>query len=124
MHWTERYIGLPWEPGGRGPAYDCLGLFLRLMRDRRGLVLPDPACDLRGAAADAGVTDARRGWKPVQHALAGDAALFQVGANGLHIGYVVDPLHMLHIEGPEGAVIERLNAPARARRLEGFYRHV
>lgn len=124
MHWTERYIGLPWEPGGRGPAYDCLGLFLRLMRDRRGLALPDPACGMRGAALNADVVNARRGWKLVQHPAAGDAVLYHVGGNGLHIGYVTDPLHMLHIEGPEGSVIERMDDPRRANRLEGYYRHV
>lgn len=120
--WTDAYIGLPFHPGGRGPAYDCLGLFLRLQRDRRGLSLPDPLCAMRDAAIDAAVLDARRGWKPVQHPEAGDAAVFKVAPHGLHIGYVIDPLHMLHIEGPEGAVIERLDV--RAKRLEGYYRHV
>jgi cell wall-associated NlpC family hydrolase len=121
--WAERYIGAPYEVGGRGPAYDCLGLFLHLQRARRGLRLPDPACAMEHARDNPLVAEARSDWRRVQHPQDGDAALFRVGPVGLHIGYVLDGLHMLHIEGPEGAVIERLDSPRRRARLEGFYRH-
>lgn len=41
MNW-DRYIGLPYAEGARGPeAYDCYGLVAAVFRAARGVVLPD-----------------------------------------------------------------------------------
>lgn len=41
MTW-DRYIGLPYAEGARGPeAYDCYGLVAEVFRAAKGIVLPD-----------------------------------------------------------------------------------
>lgn len=124
MRWTDAYIGLPYALGGRGPAYDCLGLFLHLQRVRHGRQLMDLSCAMKDAASDPAVLAAWRDWMQVASPMAGDAALFRVGDEGLHIGYAVDARTFLHIEGPEGSSLARVDDPRRAARFKGFWRYV
>ena len=48
--WTDDWIGIPYQERGRGPEYDCLGLFVALQRDRHGRAIFDPACSMKSAA--------------------------------------------------------------------------
>lgn len=124
MHVLDQYIGLPYAEGGRGPAWDCVGLFLRLQRELFGRALPDPLCARENAAHDPRVIAARDDWKQIQHPMAGDAALYGSGGAGLHVACIVDAMHILHIEGPRGSVLERIDSPRRITRLQGYFRHV
>lgn len=41
-HWSQRYVGLPWQQGGQGPdAFDCWGLLLDVQRRAYMRKLPD-----------------------------------------------------------------------------------
>lgn len=40
-HWSDRYLGRPWQNGADGPgAYDCYGLVRAAYRDIRGVDMP------------------------------------------------------------------------------------
>jgi hypothetical protein len=40
---VDEVLGRRWTPGGRGPlSFDCLGLFLWLVRENRGIEIDDP----------------------------------------------------------------------------------
>ncbi|WP_175796327.1 NlpC/P60 family protein [Burkholderia anthina] len=42
----NRYVGLPWADGARGPdAFDCWGLLAWIQREHFGIVLPDRSVD-------------------------------------------------------------------------------
>lgn len=124
MHAWDHLIGLPYAEGGRGPSWDCVGLFLRLQREVFGRHLPDPLCVRDGAASDPRVMAARKAWRAVPVPMAGDAALYGSGGDGLHVACVVDAMHILHVEGPRGSVLERIDSPRRIARLQGYFRHV
>jgi len=122
MHWTDDWIGLPHAERGRGPGYDCLGLFVTITRVRSGAVVDDPLCTI--ATSRAAARKMRAHWSPVRDApREGDAALFRIRGHALHVGYVLDRHRMLHIEDDTGSRIERLDGLLWKPRLEGFYRH-
>lgn len=120
--WTNAWIGLPYAKLGRGPDYDCLGLYLALQKHRFGRDLPDPRCTMREAARD-GVADRLRPlFVPVDQPEDGDALLFRVGGRLLHVGFAVGAQHMLHIENAAGSVLECWDSTRWRGRLEGIYR--
>ena len=122
--WTDRWVGLPFRHGGRGPeAFDCLGLFLALMRERLGLVLPDPQVPLATdthAPELAGLVDCGRiAAEPYRE---GDAALFRA-ADGLHVGFILNDRDMLHMEyGQIGSCIAPWRHGKWSGRLIEVYR--
>lgn len=128
MTWTDAWIGLRYTARGRGPAYDCLGLFLALQRVRKGRELPDPLCTMTSALRE----DLARqhlieghDWRPVQRAQEGDALLFRLGRRPLHIAYAVDARTMLHIETDgAGSCVEDFTGPRWRGQLQGIYRLV
>lgn len=128
MHWTDDWIGRRYQQRGRGPAYDCLGLFLALQRARMGRDLPDPSCS-PAEALRAGLVAAHTGasgdWREVQRAQEGDALLFRLLGRPLHIAFAVDARQMLHIETDgAGSCVEDFTGPRWWPNLEGIYRLV
>jgi len=102
-HWAFELIGKPWAPDARGPdAFDCVGLVAWCMRARLGVDMPSLA-----EVAD-GVK-----WHRVDGPWRENDVVLMQGAEGRHIGYVVDAgrLGVLHAEGhltargPVGSVV-------------------
>lgn len=121
--WADKWVGLPHAPLGRGPAYDCLGLFLALQRERFGRELPDPACTMLQAARDKTADQMRPLFQRVASAKEGDALLFRVRGQALHVGYALGGRDMLHMYYPEdGSLIECWTGTGWLGRLEGIYR--
>lgn len=121
--WTNAWIGRPYTKLGRGPeAFDCLGLFLTLHRERFGRELPDPRCTMLQAARERTADQFRPLFERVDTPQDGDALLFRVTGQLLHVGFAVGPQHMLHIENESGSCLERWQTTRWQGRLEGIYR--
>ncbi len=126
--WAERYIGLPFEDHGRGPAYDCWGLARLVLAARFGRVLPDygydyVAADDRGSVPRAIESGLREGWQRVEQPTAGDLIVFRIFGRTTHVGLVLELPWFLHIHEGIGSAIERVDARLWARRIEGYYRY-
>ena len=121
--WSDPWVGLPYARLGRGPAYDCLGLYLALNSVRLGRPLPDPACDM-AEALRRGVVDAQRvHYREVFRAEEGDALLFRSAGRPLHVGYALDDRDMLHTSDDTAAsLIERWRETRWLCRLVGIFR--
>lgn len=120
--WADRWVGTPFAKGGRGPEYDCYGLFLALQRERFGREIPDLGLRMTPAQCQRGKEEMAPFFRTVEAAREGDALLFRVSGEMLHVGYALDGRDMLHIEGPAGAVIEDWRSSKWRGRLEGIYR--
>lgn len=121
--WSDNWIGLPYAELGRGPKFDCLGLFLALQKVRHGRLIADPMCRMSEARGEAVLGGHRPLWQAVGEARQGDAVLFLAG-RAWHIGYALDDRQMLHIEDDAGSVIEPFETTRWGQRLEGKYRFV
>lgn len=120
---VSEYIGLPFEPGGRGPAYDCYGLIRLVYAERLGIELP-PHCGYSEVMTDttadmiaAGTAD----WQPTDSPAPWDAVLFNVDGKANHIGLVIGPGMMLHAAPGKDAAIENYLRPYWSARIEGHY---
>ncbi|MBW5802054.1 C40 family peptidase [Halomonas elongata] len=121
---VTEYIGLPFEPGGRGPRYDCYGLLRRVYAERLGIALPEHAgysatlTPATAAMIRAGLVD----WQPVSEPEPWDAVLLLVDGRPNHIGLVLGDGWMLHTTRHKDACIESYRAPQWRDRIEGFYK--
>lgn len=124
MQWASEWVGIPHAKLGRGPdSFDCLGLFLALQKARFGRVLPDPRCTMLQAAREKTADQMRPLFRRVEKAEEGDALLFRVKGQLLHVGYALDGRDMIHTGSDTGdSRIERWNGTIWLGRLEGIYR--
>ncbi|AHD12138.1 NlpC/P60 family protein [Phaeobacter gallaeciensis] len=124
--WQGNWVGLRYEKLGRGPeTYDCLGLWLALQKARMARNIPDPRCTMLQAAREQTANQFRPLFTRVSHAQEGDALMFRVRGQLLHVGYAIDTNDMLHIEeDATGSVLECWNRSPWIGRLEGIYRFV
>lgn len=128
----ERYIGKPFEDGGRGPeSYDCWGLVVAVCRDHLGLELPSygevSARDLARSARlfEAGAADEEE-WDAVTTPRAGDVVLMRSAQGGrriVHVGVMADSRRVLHCEEGAGVVLVPRADYTVAGRIIGFRRH-
>ena len=139
MSWADRYIGLPFAEGGRGPAaFDCWGLVAAVLRVECSIEV-EPFADIKtydspAVAARVAAEIARTDWLLVDRAgaQAFDVAIMLVTRRLMgrdtartlsHIGIVVAPNRLLHIERETRSVCVRFSSPSVAWRLHSFYRH-
>jgi len=122
--WQGNWVGLRYKNLGRGPeGYDCLGLFLALQKLRFGRSIPDPKCTMAQAARKQTADAMRPSFRRVKSAIEGDALMFRVRGQLLHVGYALNAIEMLHIEEDAiGSVLENWNRSPWLGRLEGIYR--
>ena len=117
--WTDDWTGIPYAKGGRGPEFDCAGLYIALNRARFGRDIPDPAYTHRREEPAAWASVGMREVTDIQE---GDALLFRAG-RGLHIGYALGGRDMLHVENEACSVIERWDCTRWRSRLVGVFRY-
>ena len=126
--WVSPFVGLPFAARGRDArrGLDCWGLVVVVYRDRLGLELPiwDEYDDVRDRERlDQVVAAALPSFARVAEPRAGDVVLFRIAGHLCHVGVVADPPWFLHaLEQTHGSVVDRLDSPAWARRVEGYYR--
>lgn len=127
--WAADYVGLKYREGGRSRAgLDCWGLVRLVLSDRAGIELPT-----HGVTRD--VTAAlRRGmagpeWNKVECPQALDVMVMVTPtgkghAAPMHVGVMVTPRLVLHIDEGITARIEGAGTPHINHRFFGYYRHV
>lgn len=132
----EDFIGLPFRDHGRDrDGCDCWGGVRLVLRELRGIVLPDYGggyretmdCDSIGVAIRQGLV---RDFVPVAHPQPFDVVIFNLAGKPWHVGLVVvEPGRFLHWPQPDdkgndgSSRIARYTDRIWARRVEGFYRH-
>lgn len=131
MMWAARYVGTPFEDGGRGPArFDCWGLVQAVYRDQLGIELPHygeiSAKDLLRVRREIAAGVESEAWRQVNDPREYDVCVMRLpsGRGHGHVGVLTDPHHVLHVEAGSGTVIERLDNVTVRNRIMGFWRHV
>lgn len=124
------YVGLPWLPLGRSRAgVDCYGLLTLVYKEIAAVALPSHADGYLTPEDREAVTGLIQGslgpWieVPAGRERALDGVLMTEAGVPRHIGIVVCPGRLLHIENGETAVIESYAGWRLKRRIAGFYRH-
>ena len=127
--WAALWGGIPYVDKGRGPdSYDCWGLICAIYRDQFGICLPSYDDTYRdgddwtaiGTAVRAGLLE---GWRRVVPPRAGDLLVLAIARRPWHCALMLDAVHFLHAAPGDSTVIDRLDSPRWARRIEGIYRH-
>ncbi len=128
--WVEPYIGLPYVKGGRNlKGVDCIGLFLLVEREHFGVEIEGyDGPDWSGRRDVAAVAEAARAFaarfKEIDAGSerVGDAILLRMTGQPIHIGCVIAPGLMLHIEEECDSVVEDYTTRAWANRIVAFHR--
>ncbi len=127
--WCELFVGLPFEPRGRGPAaFDCYGLGMALYARRRGVALPDPLADYETTDPSPrlqGALDGQRlRWAAVARADMQelDAVAMRFQGFTCHVGWVVAEGWMIHTRQRVGVCVERYDSLLWRPRVAGIYR--
>lgn len=129
MHWSDRYLSIPYREGGRDwSGCDCWGIVALPWREERGVDVPLHSGVVAGSGADSEALAREIGsgrWRgiPLSEAEPWDVVLFRIGAR-FHCGLVVAPGLMLSIRRNQAhAHVEEINQPHWLRLLTGVYRH-
>lgn len=121
-------IGAPFGDRGRGPdTFDCYGLVRHALGLLGRPVPPDHLGAYTGAhdrrsVPQAFVSGLAQGWQRLDGPEPGAMVLLLIGGRPLHCGLVIDSDRFLHVEEGKNAVIERLDSPKWANRIEGYWR--
>jgi cell wall-associated NlpC family hydrolase len=126
--WYAAYIGLPFRDFGRDrTGIDCWGLVRLVLAERAGADVPTygaiSAMDLAGvseAVADALSSDV---WPRVTAYRPLDVVVMRGVGRGCHMGILVEPTKLLHIEASTNSVCVPLRHPSVAFRILSVHRH-
>jgi cell wall-associated NlpC family hydrolase len=129
--WSDDYLGLPWKDLGRDrEGVDCYGLACLPLAELWGIALPSYAGAYTSALERAETAALIEGRplnlvRPVApgEARAFDFILMRNGQIADHIGLVVRPGLMLHIQVGGESTCDEYDGPLWSRRVVGFFRH-
>jgi len=128
-HWTEQFLGIPYETGGCGPrAFNCWHFFAHVQLRHFGVTVPIvPQPEKLGAIARAFRDNlASSGWKKADKPRTGDGVLMAHFQHPSHVGiYVADVNNgaVLHcLQGHGSALHPMFHLEAARWRVTGFYR--
>jgi len=147
--WVRRYVGVPFAASGFDfDGWHCWGLVWRAFHDEKAIDLPRhgplSASDILAAARAIRSAKALPPWQAVAlpgdgepneafarrvrrgfHARAFDVATMFDGdaARESHVGLMIGPRRLIHVEERAGTVKADLLDPSIAWRLTGIYRH-
>lgn len=126
----ERYVGIPFVAKGRTlEGCDCWGLVRLVLERECGVVLPSYCDQYLGQEDRVALAELIAGeLGPWCEIAAGSETTFDgvlMHEHGLprHIGIVVDPGRVLHVERHKTSVIERYRTGFMRHRILGFYRY-
>lgn len=127
QNWHAPYVGIPFADGGRSrTACDCWGLVKLVYADVLGIELPGygeiSARDLARVNARIREDSAAAPWVPVV-GLPRPFDVLVMRGKPLHVGVMVDPRRVLHVEAATAAVVVPLTHPQVAMRRMGLHRH-
>lgn len=126
------YVGIPFADGGRGrEGCDCWGLYRLVIQDLTGVSLPDFGIDYADTDDRQGINGAviretsSEVWQAVvpEQARLGDCVTFKLAGLASHVGCVIRPGVMLHVQRGINAVIEPYTSLSWRKRILGIYRH-
>lgn len=128
--WVAGYIGLPFAAMGRDrDGIDCWGLLRLVLAEQFAVALPswDGVGYTPGSSAarlELFMADHAAGWCEVMPGAErlGDGVLARVGGYKTHVGLVVAPGTMLHIEEDIDSSLAEYREPLWRDRIAGFYR--
>lgn len=119
---TDRFIGIPFEYGGRGPAtLDCYGLVMAI-HALSGVKLPDYKSPTDQAVISAIFGTQLPLWQEVPRG-PGTVVLMRFGRLISHCGYMVDNDRMIHTIEATGSVVKQ-KVDVWGHRIMGFYNYV
>jgi hypothetical protein len=125
--WHNKYIGLPYKHNGRDQSgIDCWGLARLVYQEQFGIDLPSLVADYEG---DSGknirelVNIQKESWQLVNTPEVPDLCVFRILGQPIHIGIYTGNRNFLHINEGHTSIIESLDSPKWAKRLEGIYRY-
>ncbi len=125
----DKFIGIPYEDKGRGPNYDCWGLFALVFREIKGVELPSYSDRYVTAqdrvAIDALIAGELSPWEEIEQGLERplDGVLLKEAGRIRHVGIVTKPGMLLHVQRGETSQIERYRSGPLKYRIVGFYRY-
>ncbi|WMT85558.1 C40 family peptidase [Pelagibacterium sp. 26DY04] len=127
MHWSEKFLGLPYEPLGRSVAgADCYGVCW-LVLTSFGVPAPSYAGEYASSEeveeVSAFIGRTKGQWVSVERPKELDLVTFRRGGWESHVGIVVKPGLMLHSSRGKPSCIEDYTSGIWANRLTGFWRH-
>lgn len=128
-NWINRFIGIPFLPGGRSyDGVDCWGLACLIYEDVFDIKLPDMNGYEAGIACPRELeifAEAERvKWDevPAGNEQPGDVVLLRIAGCPCHVGIITSPGLMLHCEDGVGVVHEAYDRLRWQKRVVGFYR--
>jgi len=147
--WARQYVGLPYRDFGRDRSgVDCWGGARLVAREQFGLEVPSyvgayagvgcgptlAAAAERRALAALIAGEAAAGWRALWRRasgvpfaaageIPGDFLLMRQGGVPCHVGIVIAPGWMLHVERGLDMALDEYRRPHRAPSLEGVYRY-
>lgn len=128
--WVADYVGLPFKEKGRDRSgVDCWGLVRLVLAERFGIEVPSYVEEY-GSTKERetiGAVIAREVQPPWVEVLPGqerpgDVVLMRRGRHPIHVGLVVAPGRMLHVEEGIEACVEDYRGLAWSRRVVGIWR--
>lgn len=133
--WVGKYVGIEYEPMGRGPRYDCFGLAYTIIDQEYGLakelqhLVNGLQYDIDDRSSVADLINHHKElvestWIPVEHPQEGDLVVFNIYGRPNHIGVMANSKEFMHIERTRTAEVASLRDSIWRNRVEGFYRHV
>lgn len=133
--WASAYVGLPFAEQLQH-GVDCWRLVQLVYRQRAGIELPDygavKASDLSAVAREMTRGRVTAPWVAVICPRELDVALMAGYAPDpagktyrapVHVGVMLSPSHVLHVERGTDSVAVPVTHPSVARRILGYYRH-
>lgn len=141
LRWVDRYVGAPFKEQGREfSGFDCWGMHRHILMSHAGLDDEDvPSYSEVGSYDGKQIKKEIKSnldcnkWVLIQRGLERpfDAVLMkgEYFINGnwkrgpIHIGTVVKPGWMIHIEAKRNAIYLSMNNPDVSERIVGIYRH-
>ena len=126
--WVETYIGLPFKEHGRKrDGVDCWGLVRLVLAAQFDIDLPAYMAGYASTEDAADIARLIRGemgpWAETLEARPGDAVLMRLRAQPCHVGVIVAPGWMLHVEDGIDSCLDRYNGARWSRRVVGLFRY-
>ena len=141
MSWSDKYISppIPFKPRGRDfSGCDCGGLVLLVLKDHFDIEARDTEKEYEdgnfgrptqaklsslGSAIDNALGDE---WHPVsrENSRPGDLVIFAPRGIPCHVGLVVSPGKMIHVEEGSGqSMLSDIHGIEWGSKVKGYYRH-